>query len=156
MWLDFATGLVWCFHDSFTFLLFCLSFRSSFAFEQIYWNFSYHLTWKKIINPARHTDVAILTDTDSDSSSQAAIVAVRVPASVPKLMSECPLESPPVVLRPFLTSKKRPHLKRSKILGNNKNIVMGPDGTRHQDWLCWRGPIAIHPPTDRPIDVSSR
>jgi hypothetical protein len=30
----------------------------------------------------------------------------------------------------------------------NKNMVLGPDGIRNQDWLRWRGPPAIYP-TDR-------
>jgi hypothetical protein len=29
------------------------------------------------------------------------------------------------------------------------NMVMGPDATQNQEWLCWRGPAAIYP-TDRP------
>jgi hypothetical protein len=27
-------------------------------------------------------------------------------------------------------------------LGRNRNVVMGPDGTWNQEWLCWRGPAA--------------
>jgi hypothetical protein len=32
---------------------------------------------------------------------------------------------------------------------------MGPDGTQNQEWLCWRGPVAIYP-TDRPTGPRER
>jgi hypothetical protein len=58
-------------------------------------------------------------------------------------VSEWPLESPPVewpvVVRPVLSSKVRPHFKIRKIHGKNKYLVVGPRGTRNQDWLCWIG-----------------
>jgi hypothetical protein len=44
-------------------------------------------------------------------------------------VSECPLESPPpegvgpVIVRPLLLSKRRPHLKTRKSLGKNKNMA---------------------------------
>jgi hypothetical protein len=31
-------------------------------------------------------------------------------------------------------------------LGTNKNLVMGPNGARNQEWLCRRGPAAIYWP----------
>jgi hypothetical protein len=49
----------------------------------------------------------------------------------------------PVVIRPLLSLKKRPHFKTFKSLGRNKNITMGTDATRNQDFLCWRGPAAL-------------
>jgi hypothetical protein len=47
-----------------------------------------------------------------------------------------------VVVRPHLSSKRRPHFKRRRSLGTNKNLVMSPDATRNQELLCWRGPAA--------------
>jgi hypothetical protein len=63
-------------------------------------------------------------------------------------MSERELESPPTsrgvssnnqTPPPF--EEETPFQKR-KSLGK-KNMVMGPDGTRNQELLCWRGPAAI-------------
>jgi hypothetical protein len=34
-------------------------------------------------------------------------------------------------------------IKTHKSFGKNKNMVMDPDGTQNEDWLCWRGPAAI-------------
>jgi hypothetical protein len=72
-------------------------------------------------------------------------------------LSGCPLESPPVegewpvVVRPFLSSKKWAHFKTRKSLRKKKNVTMGSDGTWKQNWLCWRRPARIYPPylTDR-------
>jgi hypothetical protein len=36
-------------------------------------------------------------------------------------------ESPPVVVRLFVSSKRRPHFKRCRSLRMNKNMVMGPE-----------------------------
>jgi hypothetical protein len=61
-----------------------------------------------------------------------------------RVVSECPVESLsvegewPVVMRPLLSSKRRPHFKTHKSLGKNKNMVMGPDGARNHDCL-WQG-----------------
>jgi hypothetical protein len=61
-----------------------------------------------------------------------------------QLVSEDPFESPPiegqwpVVVRSLVSPKGRPHFEMRKSLRKNKNIVMGPDGTWKQDWLCWR------------------
>jgi hypothetical protein len=63
----------------------------------------------------------------------------------------CPFESYPVegewplVFRYLLLSKMQPNFKTCTSLGNNKHMVMGPDGTRNQDWPCWWGPVAIYP-----------
>jgi hypothetical protein len=37
------------------------------------------------------------------------------------------------IVRPFFSSERRPHFKTCKSRGKNKNMVMGPDGTRIQD-----------------------
>jgi hypothetical protein len=47
----------------------------------------------------------------------------------------------PVVVRPLLSSKVRPHFKIHKSHRKNKYLVIGPEGTRNQDWLCW---IELH------------
>jgi hypothetical protein len=68
---------------------------------------------------------------------------------VSEWVSEWPLESPqvegewPVVVRALLSPNRRPHFKTRKSLWKNKNMVMGLNGTRNRDWLCWRGPAAI-------------
>lgn len=50
----------------------------------------------------------------------------------------------PVVVRPLLLSKKRPHYKAHESLGErNKHMVMGPNGTWNQDSLWSQGPAAI-------------
>jgi hypothetical protein len=51
----------------------------------------------------------------------------------------------PVVARPLLSSKRRPHFKTRRRNGKNKNMVTGPSGTRNEDWLCWWEPAAIYP-----------
>jgi hypothetical protein len=63
-------------------------------------------------------------------------------------------EGRPVLVRHLLSSKRRPHFKTPKSLRNNKNMGMGPYGTRNQDWLCWRGPATIYLP--RPDSGSYR
>jgi hypothetical protein len=56
-----------------------------------------------------------------------------------QLVSECPLESAPeegegpIVVRPLLSLKRRPHFKIRKSLGKNEYSVMGPDANRNQD-----------------------
>jgi hypothetical protein len=52
-----------------------------------------------------------------------------------KLVSECPLDSPlverecPLVVKPVLSLKRRPHFKTCRRLGKNKNMIMVPEGT---------------------------
>jgi hypothetical protein len=43
---------------------------------------------------------------------------------------------------PPLVEEEAPFQNTQKS-GKNKNIVMGPDGTRYREQLCWRGPAAI-------------
>jgi hypothetical protein len=50
----------------------------------------------------------------------------------------------PVVVRPHRSSKRRPHLKKTQKSGKNKNMVIGHDGTRNQDCLCWRGSAEVY------------
>jgi hypothetical protein len=50
----------------------------------------------------------------------------------------------PIVVRPLLSLKMRPHSKIRKNL-EKKNLVMDPDCTRNKELLCWRGPAAIQP-----------
>jgi hypothetical protein len=86
------------------------------------------------------------THTNTQGSTIPTLVCVCVCVCVcggkDQLVSECPLESPPgegecpVVVRPLPPPKRRPHFKTSKSLRKNKNMVMGPDGTRNQDLLC--------------------
>jgi hypothetical protein len=49
---------------------------------------------------------------------------------------------PPLLI---LLPTKTPLFKRIKSLAKRKSTIIGPEGTRHQDWLCWRGPLAIWP-----------
>jgi hypothetical protein len=56
-----------------------------------------------------------------------------------------PVEEWPLVVRTFSSLKRRPHLKTRKSLVKNKNMAMGPDGTRNQDLLYWRGPAGSWP-----------
>jgi hypothetical protein len=78
-----------------------------------------------------------------------------------QLLSECPLQSPPVegewpvVVRSLLSSNMRPHFKIRKSLGKNKNMVMGPDVIRNWDWLCWRRSAAIYPTDGRMVSNSA-
>jgi hypothetical protein len=76
------------------------------------------------------------------------------------LLSECPLKTPPVegewpeVVR-LLSSKRRPHFKTHESLGKNNSTVLGPDGTRNQDWLCWWRPAAIYPTDQCQLQMST-
>jgi hypothetical protein len=44
----------------------------------------------------------------------------------------------------LISLERRPHFKTCRSLGKNKIIVMGPNGTRNQDLLCWRGSAAMY------------
>jgi hypothetical protein len=55
--------------------------------------------------------------------------------------SHSPVEGQwPVVVRPLLSSKRRPHFKIRKVWKEQKC----GHGARNQEWLCWRGSIAIY------------
>jgi hypothetical protein len=75
-------------------------------------------------------------------------------------VSECPLESSPIerelpaVFRRF-SSKRSLHSKTRTSLGKNKNMIMVPEGTRNQDWLCWWKPAAVYT-ADRSKAVGNR
>jgi hypothetical protein len=43
---------------------------------------------------------------------------------------------------PPLVEEEDPFKKTLSGLGGNKNVVMGPDGSRNQEWLCWWRPAA--------------
>jgi uncharacterized membrane protein affecting hemolysin expression len=45
-------------------------------------------------------------------------------------------------VRPLLSLKTRPHFKTRKIV-ENTILIMGPNDTRNQECLCWRGPAVI-------------
>jgi hypothetical protein len=47
--------------------------------------------------------------------------------------------------KPNPSSRRRggPMSKHINGVGTNKNLVLGPDGDRNQELLCWRGPAAI-------------
>jgi hypothetical protein len=74
------------------------------------------------------------------------------------LISECPLESPPVegdwpvATKPLLLLKNGTHFKAHKCSWKSKNRVMGPDDTRNQDLPCWKWPAA-NLPTDGDSDT---
>jgi hypothetical protein len=70
-------------------------------------------------------------------SSQSVCAVMCVCGGEGHSVSECPRESLPT--RGGVTLTVVEHLIRSKSL-ENKNVAMGPDGTRNQELLCWRGP----------------
>jgi hypothetical protein len=44
----------------------------------------------------------------------------------------------------LLSSEMGPHLQTHERSLNGQNFVIGTDGVRNQERLCWRGPAAIY------------
>jgi hypothetical protein len=72
-------------------------------------------------------------------------VCVCVCVGEGQFVSECLLESPseqgewPVVVRPLLSLKRRPHFKTCKSFGKYKNMVVGPNGTETKIYCAGEG-----------------